>query len=666
MVADAAPHDPPPDPPAAPPDESLPPEPAPWQVSRIVRSSAPWLVSLMVNLTIALVLALIAVPMFIRETVQEITISQILEEEGEEVTTIDLAPTPEASESLARPDDRIVTVVRDPEDVQLDRETSIDAASHVTDSFVDPEGDLPRLPPRGVLNMPLSVTAAPKPLTERELKQAATVEDAVDGIGEQIRDMLGEGDVLVVWLLDSSLSLVDDRQRVANRLTQVYADIGQDLAEKAKVKGQKVPKLTNAVVAYGAVQAEVVPPNPFAGRAVNAIREIPLDPTGLENVMTAVSKCAIRYSGSVKRKTLIVIWTDESGDDILALEPTIAICRQNRVHVSIIGPTAVLGAQEGSHTWTHPTGRLFHLPVLKGPDTALPERLRWPYWWQPHLPAWHDAELGTREEFYGWYGGPDLAAMSSGFPPYALTRLAVQTGGTMTIFDRRVDRGPFQLDEMRPYTPDYRSAAEIMEELRYFPLRQMVLLSVDVTRSNSPPSVPRVHYRLTGAPRMRRMLSRQEFQLREEQLVLETALAPFGAKGREDLYQGESSPRWRAWYDLTYGRLLAQSVRYAEARALFLMLSQPGALPDNANCLDVGPAARILAGKQSEERAREAERLLRRCLENNPKTPWAYLAQRELDYPVGLTHSAWYLEPPPPAPAMPAGPAPPVIVPPKL
>jgi hypothetical protein len=236
----------------------------------------------------------------------------------------------------------------------------------------------------------------------------------------------------------------------------------------------------------------------------------------------------------------------------------------------------------------------------------------------------------------------------------------------MTIFDRQIDRGPFQLDDLRPYTPDYRSAAEIMEELRYFPLRQMVLLTVDVTRSNSPPSVPSVHYRYMGVPRMRRSLSQLEFNLREEQALLETALAPFGPKGREDLYQAEASPRWRAWYDLTYGRLLAQSVRYAEARALFLLLSQPGALPDNANCLDVGPAARILAGKQSEERAREAERLLRRCLEKNPKTPWAYLAQRELDYPLGATHTASYREPPPPSPYVGPSITPPVIVPPKL
>jgi hypothetical protein len=53
-------------------------------------------------------------------------------------------------------------------------------------------------------------------------------------------------------------------------------------------------------------------------------------------------------------------------------------------------------------------------------------------------------------------------------------------------------------------------------------------------------------------------------------------------------------------------------------------------------------------------------------LKNNPKTPWAYLAQRELDHPLGLTHSAYHREPPRPVPFVGPYVAPPVIVPPKL
>ena len=222
---------------------------------RLVHDALPWLTSLCVNLAFTLVLALIALPLVSRGTIQELILSQAVEETGEEITSLDVTLA-EVDESAPRLADQVVTVLE--QQVQLHDQSAVDSASQVTESIVDPESSLPLLPPRGVLNMPLSAAAAPRPLTESELRQAATVEEAVDGVAGQIRSMLGEGDVLVVWLLDSSLSLVDDRQRIANRLLQVYSDIGQELQDRAKLTGQKTARLTNAVVAYGAIQAEVV------------------------------------------------------------------------------------------------------------------------------------------------------------------------------------------------------------------------------------------------------------------------------------------------------------------------------------------------------------------------------------------------------------------------
>jgi len=45
---------------------------------------------------------------------------------------------------------------------------------------------------------------------------------------------------------------------------------------------------------------------------------------------------------------IIVIWTDESGDDILLLEPTIEMCRKRNAMVVVVGPSAVLGSDRGT------------------------------------------------------------------------------------------------------------------------------------------------------------------------------------------------------------------------------------------------------------------------------------------------------------------------------
>jgi hypothetical protein len=561
------------------------------------------------------------------------------------------------------------------------------------------------LPPRQHLDMSTTIGQPPKPLTSRELSRAESVAAAVDRIGGQMREMLDEKDLLVIWLLDASLSLVDDRQRIAERLEQVYADIEREYQEKAAKSGkrkQRLPILTSSVVAFGGGFAEIVDPTGMLGRCTHAIRNIPIDQTGLENVMTAVNQCVYAYPSTFKRNTMIVIWTDESGDDTPLLEATIARCRQNEVRVNVIGPTAVLGAQEGSHVWIHPRGSRFFLPVNKGPDTSIPERLRWPYWWQTSMPSWR-GNNETRGENEGWYGGHQLAGISSGFPPYALTRLALQTGGTMTIFDRSVDRGPFTPEKMPGYAPDYRSAREIMEDLQYFPLRLTILKSVDVTRAfTSFTELARLTGRTPmtreemniayargllsisdgmgwrsaqgGEPspiafkephQMRHLLAEDLKKLERATVALEQALAPFANKDTlELLYDSEPSPRWRAWYDLTYGRLLAQSVRYAEARLLLIALVKPDAISDDVNNLRFAPSSNLATGPQSHLRALDAQRLLMRCIEKNPETPWAYLAQRELDHPLGIVFQAWFRPPPPPPSGTFSFPAP--FIPPRL
>ena len=243
-------------------------------------------------------------------------------------------------------------------------------------------------------------------------------------------------------------------------------------------------------------------------------------------------------------KTLLVVWTDESGDDILALEPTIAMCRQNRVQVSIIGPTAVLGSQEGTHTWTHPpTGQLFHLPVMKGPRHGLPRTAPLALLVAAQAARLARIDLGTREDFTAGTAGYNLAAMSSGFPPYALTRLAVQTGGTMTIFDRGLDqravparRPAALLARLSLGRGDHRGAAILPAAADGALVGRCDPLVVASQRAVC-------ELALHAARReMRRDLGQLEFRLREETLLLETALAPFGPKGAKTFIKPSPRP----------------------------------------------------------------------------------------------------------------------------
>lgn len=497
------------------------------------------------------------------------------------------------------------------------------------------------------------------------IHEAGTVKQAVGTLVGDIDKELDQGELLVVWMFDASISLVDDRQRVA-------VELGRFIEKLIAQEADDSPLCMQVAVAFSGNAWELVAPTRPTRKIVDAVRSVPVDTSGVENVLGAVEWAVRRYGKRWKQAMKIVVWTDESGDDLGRLERTIAVCRQRQASVSVVGPSAILGRRQGTHSWMHaPTGEVLFLPVNRGSESFLPQRLRLPYWFKTKVPHWSAsprrgaiAQNHSGQDFPAWYGGDQLEGLVSGFGPYGLVRLAVETGGTYTILDRPADRGPFRLDVMRPYLPDYRSADEITEELKYHPLRQAVVAAAALTLQDSNLQPPETNFfgrsaRYDSPAGFRRNLKdsvdRQQAAARHIVETAEQALAEFGPEGLEDLYGAERSPRWKAWYDLTRGRLLAVQVRcveYAYARGLLWQSLEP-----NTNYASFQPAGELRCGPITQPLADEARRLLERCLRDNPNTPWAYLAQRELDYPLGIAVTRQVIPRPPNQAAVPVRPA---------
>jgi hypothetical protein len=126
-------------------------------------------------------------------------------------------------------------------------------------------------------------------------------------------------------------------------------------------------------------------------------------------------------------------------------------------------------------------------------------------------------------------------------------------------------------------------------------------------------------------------------------------------KGLESLHESEASPRWRAWYDLTRGRLLATSVRLEEYRLTVAAMTEPGFLKPTTNFIVLGASSDKRSTGKYLDQAEEAERLLRRCVSEHAGTPWEVLAQRELDFALGVEVQERALTPTagPPSPKQP-------------
>ena len=504
------------------------------------------------------------------------------------------------------------------------------------------------------------------------LTKSTSVEGAVDRITAELNAKLEKGDLLVVWMLDSSHSLVDDRKRVAARLTPFYNEL-------ISGKHSSGHQLMSAVVSYGRNMNERVAPTNFGEAIVSAIEDLPIDRTGNERVFDAVGKSVLHYRSSWRDKQLaVVIWTDESGDDVIRLEDTIELCQRNAASVSVVGPSSVLGADTGFHSYVDPKSQsTYQLPVRRGPDTAMPERIELGYW---YITSYGVGRYGGRRRggfrrrvtLPSWIGGQDLAGILSGFSPYALTRLSMQTGGTYTIFDREDDRGPFELATMLPYAPSYGSQDEYESEVRAGPLRVAVMNAVKVLEGKKVDAPPTMFFIKSTGPRffdfvtfyytpvqfrskLRSASSRLKSQARRNAKLIEAALLKVSENGDPEYglqnpYAGESSPRWRAWYDLTRGRLLATSVRLEEYRLTIDAITKGGGLASDTNFVMLVASKELRSGEQFQRRAEEAEQLLRRCIEENPGTPWEFLALRELDYFFGVGVKERALTPEPFAP----------------
>ncbi len=504
---------------------------------------------------------------------------------------------------------------------------------------------------------------------------AESVGQAVDGVLQGIRGELTKNDVLVCWLIDASISLADDRQLIADRVEPFFREIEAQDRKKSH-------KLVNSVVAFSDTTWEVIKPTDFSSQIVEAIRNLPLATSGIENVMGAIEACIDQYARRWKGSIVIVVWTDESGDDTMQLEAIIQKCKRRGVLVSVVGPTAVLGSEQGRHYYVDKgTGFAFLIPIKRGPDTSLPERLFLPYWHDSPLAPWSRDDIMAASGV-PWYGGPHREGLLSGVGPYALTRLALETGGTFTLLDRKEDRGPFQWDVMKRYLPDYASVADYVALTNSRPLRKAVsaaALSTYQYTNLVPPTTAFILHRSEWYPysiystyytpeQFRTLLfqaiPQQQMFAKDTNRVVEQALSHFPKEGMEYEYTSEHSPRWKAWYDLNRGRLLAMSVRQLEYVLACEKVLQPGYLNPETNHLVLKPSSKYLAGSIIEPRAREAFRLLTRCVEKNAGTPWAMLAQWELDHELGIEIQQIVVPPPQPSPpSPPRTPDPPIVFP---
>ena len=458
-------------------------------------------------------------------------------------------------------------------------------------------------------------------------EHVGAVEGAVDRIAVEILRRLERGRTLVVWAFDASGSLLSERERLARHVGRVYDDLarydGRDLAAEGG--------LLTTVVAFGK-DRKVMLPEPTADPAAiaGAIVQVPIDASGVETTFGTVLDVVRRFGkfrkGGDAYKTMVIVVTDEVGDDERSLEEAIGAAQAAEVPVFVLGSAAVFGRLEGHMDYTDPkTKQTFRrVPVRQGPESALLEQIRLPY----------------------WYDGPQFDELDAGFGPYALSRLAGATGGI--YFVTRMGPHPITFDPagMREYRPDWFDRAKYEAAVQQDPLRRAVLQAAQATQQDLPRQPGLTFPPADDASFKDAMGKNQELVARIEYTV-DAALEPITAVVK--VRDHETSRRWQAHYDLIRGRLLAMKVRCYEYNAACarMKLDAPRFSQPKSNAWRLVPDAEIHSSDKAAAAGKEAVALLKRVVDDHPGTPWAVLAQRELKDPLGLKWVEAYVPPRP-------------------
>lgn len=501
---------------------------------------------------------------------------------------------------------------------------------------------------------------------------------AVDRLTHEIVLSLEERKTLVVWLFDQSPSMIRQRATVNDRFDRIYKELG--VLEAAKMEAFKrhddKPLLTS-VVAFGKTVSQVTKqPTDQLEEIKKAVEAIKPDDSGDEMTFRAVVESVRDYAkyrnrnqaGEPERNVMLVVFTDEIGSDEqdpnYGVDVAVKLCKRHQIPVYVVGVPAPFGTKETQVKWVDPDPRYDQSPqwgvVDQGPETLLPERLRFSF-------------TNSQDE---------EAAIDSGFGPYSLTRLCYETGGIyFTVHPNRnvyknVRRGEiepfsahikhfFDPQVMQPYRPDYVSLEEYAKRVKANKCREALVKAAMMTHTGALEN-PRLRF----IKREEAAFNNELTDAQRDAAKLEPALAHLYEgilKHGEADREKETVPRWQAGFDLAVGRVLAARLRTESYNAMLAAAKRGMKFSDPKNNTWVlVPSDEISTGSQYKKMGEQAKRYLERVVKEHPGTPWAYLAAKELDQPLGWKWQDEFtdLGPPPGALAAAAAAVPPVPPPP--
>jgi hypothetical protein len=430
-------------------------------------------------------------------------------------------------------------------------------------------------------------------------------EAAFKQLAKQIDNSAKEKSTVVAWVIDESGSMDAVRERLAESVAKLDAEPGEGKSLKWLVAGYSE-------------ELHMLTPRPLTelDAVSRAVRKVASDPSGKENVFIAVTQAARLLkprAGGEAQNGIIVVVTNERGDDQNELEAAVAECERNGFRVFCLGHAAPFGTETGFVRLMFEDGFINEIPVDQGAETAFLVVVKVP-------------TLG---------GDPiELNRLSFGFGSWALSRLCDATGGEYLIAQDGT-KTQFAADVMAEYRPDYQPMKTIQRDVQRNVARRAVVQAAMACRQHKKVD-PALNFRAERANILRGALTESqrtcavnEFQCHQMLQLLEA-----GEKARKDM----TDPRWQASYDLAMGQAQAALVRSVRlnVRMAQMKVAAPKIDGPKFNTWELHAVKENQKPSALETKlAAKAKEFLERVVTDHKGTPFAHVATRELERGFG-------------------------------
>ena len=489
---------------------------------------------------------------------------------------------------------------------------------------------------------------------------------ALGRITQELLRIMREQRVLVVWLFDESESMKDDREEIAQKFDKVYQELG--IASKKDKKLRKGKEVLQTVIAsYGNdIHEWTKEPTEDIKLVREAIAKVPIDTSGEERMCQSIRDVIRKYrtrANRAKRKLVVIVVSDESGDDGQYLEEAVAEAKRTKAPVYVLGRESVFGYPYARQRWTDPVTKLSFWPrVRRGPETAFPECLQW-------------NGLHARWDAY-----------SAGFGAYEQVRLCRESGGIFFALPGEeknlagrgaLDKRVYEFLAMKEYTPLLLPRKIYVQERSKSKFRTVlwnVIAELNPQKnellfdSHDPQlNIRQEHYPL-DINEFKEEAAKQVLKAVRAMTILNDQAIPL-MESIKPLRATEPSQRWRAAYDLAYAQLTVFRLRLyqyllamddhvhknpqtkkKESNEWNVWWSRQIILPDEAQFERLKTAFNLKLTREEylqmvkDETAR-AKELLQLVSDQHPETPWAQRAQRELRDGFGMKFSERFWDP---------------------